>query len=150
MNHGSCRKCWWNKDGICYMQSKPKFDSIVRVDDDSYCPDYINRAKEKESIDDYLKKIGKSMKTIEELADEYVGRPEEIDEFSSAIITRQAFIDGAKKQKEIDDAHVREIVYEVISRKKWDLYVKTNECVFVFIDDIISKLSKDINEELGE
>lgn len=42
------------------------------------------------------------MKTIEQLADEYVGHPEEIDEFSSATIKRQAFIDGAKAQKKID------------------------------------------------
>lgn len=43
------------------------------------------------------------MKTIEQLADEYVGHPEEIDEFSSATIKRQAFIDGAKAQKQIDE-----------------------------------------------
>lgn len=36
------------------------------------------------------------MKTIEQLADEYVGHPEEIDEFSSTTIKRQSFIDGAK------------------------------------------------------
>lgn len=42
------------------------------------------------------------MKTIEERADDYVGHPEEIDEFSSATIKRQAFIDGAKEQKKID------------------------------------------------
>lgn len=33
------------------------------------------------------------MKTIEQLADEYVGHSEEIDEFSSATIKRQVFID---------------------------------------------------------
>ena len=42
------------------------------------------------------------MKTIEQLADEYVGHPEEIDEFSSATIKRQAFIDGARAQRKID------------------------------------------------
>lgn len=42
------------------------------------------------------------MKTIEELADEYVGHPEEIDEFSSATIKRQAFIAGANARREID------------------------------------------------
>lgn len=42
------------------------------------------------------------MKTIQQRADEYVGHPEEIDEFSSASIKRQAFIDGAKAQKQID------------------------------------------------
>lgn len=42
------------------------------------------------------------MKTIEERADAYVGHPFEIDEFSSASIKRQAFIDGAKEQRKID------------------------------------------------
>lgn len=42
------------------------------------------------------------MKTIEERADEYVGHPKEIDEFSSATIKRQAFIDGARAQRKID------------------------------------------------
>lgn len=43
-----------------------------------------------------------SVKTIEQLADEYVGHPKEIDEFSSATIKRQAFIDGARAQRKID------------------------------------------------
>ena len=42
------------------------------------------------------------MKTIQQRADDYVGHPEEIDEFSYATIKRQAFIDGAKAQKRID------------------------------------------------
>lgn len=41
------------------------------------------------------------MKTIEERADAYVGHPFEIDEFSSASIKRQAFIDGANDQKKL-------------------------------------------------
>ena len=44
------------------------------------------------------------MKTIEERADVYVGHPEEIDEFTSATIKRDAYIRGAKEQKVIDDA----------------------------------------------
>ena len=43
------------------------------------------------------------MKTIEERADAYVGHPEEIDEFSSATIKRDAYIRGAKEQKAIDE-----------------------------------------------
>ena len=43
------------------------------------------------------------MKTIEERADAYVGHPEEIDEFTSATIKRDAYIRGAKEQKAIDD-----------------------------------------------
>ena len=42
------------------------------------------------------------MKTIEERADAYVGHPEEIDEFTSATIKRDAYIRGAKEQKDID------------------------------------------------
>ena len=42
------------------------------------------------------------MQTIEERADAYVGHPEEIDEFSSETIKREAYIRGAKEQKAID------------------------------------------------
>ena len=42
--------------------------------------------------------------TIEERADAYVGHPEEIDEFTSATIKRDAYIRGAIEQKAIDDA----------------------------------------------
>ena len=42
------------------------------------------------------------MKTIEERADAYVGHPEEIDEFTSETIKRDAYIRGAKEQKAID------------------------------------------------
>lgn len=51
------------------------------------------------------------MKTIEERADAYVGHPEEIDEFTSATIKRNAYIHGAKEQKAIDDEMLL---------KKWD------------------------------
>ena len=40
--------------------------------------------------------------TIEERADAYVGHPEEIDEFTSATLKRDAYIRGAKEQKAID------------------------------------------------
>ena len=40
--------------------------------------------------------------TIEERADAYVGHPEEIDEFTSETIKREAYIRGAKEQKAID------------------------------------------------
>ena len=42
--------------------------------------------------------------TIEERADAYVGHPEEIDEFTTETIKRDAYIRGAKEQKAIDDA----------------------------------------------
>ena len=41
--------------------------------------------------------------TIEEKADAYVGHPEEIDEFTSETIKREAYIAGAKEQKAIDE-----------------------------------------------
>lgn len=43
------------------------------------------------------------MKSIEERADAYIGHPEEIDEFTSATIKRNAYIRGAKEQKAIDE-----------------------------------------------
>ena len=43
------------------------------------------------------------MKTIEERADAYVGHPEEIDEFTSETIKRDAYIRGATEQKAIDE-----------------------------------------------
>lgn len=39
------------------MQSIPDTDFIVHVNDDSYCPDYTNREKEKRAIDDFLKDL---------------------------------------------------------------------------------------------
>ena len=47
------------------------------------------------------------MKTIEQRADDYVGHPEDIDEFSSAAIKRQAFIEGARAQRSIDNEYFR-------------------------------------------
>ena len=41
--------------------------------------------------------------TIEERADAYVGHPEEIDEFTSETIKREAYIAGAREQKAIDE-----------------------------------------------
>ena len=46
--------------------------------------------------------MGGTVMTIEERADAYVGHPEEIDEFSSETIKRDAYIRGAKEQKAID------------------------------------------------
>ena len=41
--------------------------------------------------------------TIEERADAYVGHTEEIDEFTTETIKRDAYIRGAKEQKAIDE-----------------------------------------------
>ena len=40
--------------------------------------------------------------TIEERANAYVGHPEEIDEFTTETLKRDAYIHGAKEQKAID------------------------------------------------
>lgn len=40
--------------------------------------------------------------SIEEMADAYVGHPEEIDEFTTETLKRDAYIRGAKEQKAID------------------------------------------------
>ena len=47
--------------------------------------------------------MGGIVMTIEERADAYVGHPEEIDEFTSETIKREAYIAGAKEQKAIDE-----------------------------------------------
>ena len=54
------------------------------------------------------------MKTIQQRADDYVGHPEEIDEFSSASIKRQAFIDGARAQRSIDNEYFRQKIKKAI------------------------------------
>ena len=48
-NHGYCKNCWWwnrigKTTGHCIMWSSP--DAMNVSDEDSYCPDYINREKE--------------------------------------------------------------------------------------------------------
>lgn len=48
MNHGYCKNCFWYKWNHCFTQD-------VGTKDDSYCPDYINRNRTKETLDDYLK-----------------------------------------------------------------------------------------------
>ena len=51
---GECQKCWWFKNNICYMHRN-------KVNDHSYCPDYINRRKENKAngtLDDWLNAKG--------------------------------------------------------------------------------------------
>lgn len=54
------------------------------------------------------------MKTIQQRADDYVRHTEEIDEFSSATIKRQAFIDGARAQRCIDNEYFRQKIKKAI------------------------------------
>ena len=59
------------------------------------------------------------MKTIEERADAYVGHPEEIDEFTTETIKRDAYIRGAKEQKAIDE-DVRLKKCDVMTQAEYD------------------------------
>ena len=47
MNHGKCANCYWYKWGHCFMQG-------VKTNDSSYCPDYHNRNKEKETLEQLI------------------------------------------------------------------------------------------------
>ena len=82
--------------------------------------------------------------TIEERADAYVGHPEEIDEFTSETIKRDAYIRGAKEQKAIDDA---ECVNQVIMGKGSAIshykqgYHDAVEKVSKFIDNYVANLA---------
>lgn len=63
MNHGHCKNCWWWKGycpglGKCYMH-KSDSGAYTITEENSYCPDYINRKKEKGSLDDFIKNIEK-------------------------------------------------------------------------------------------
>ena len=60
-------------------------------------------------------RMGGIIMTIEERADAYVGHPFEIDEFSSTTAKRQAFIDGAKEQKQL----TLEAFDEWLCRNSW-------------------------------
>ena len=81
------------------------------------------------------------MKTIEQRADNYVGHPEEIDEFSSATIKRQAFIDGAKAQKKIDEAMFEKWYCKKICYRRKECQIPLNICAR------IGEIEKQMEEE---
>ena len=77
MNHGRCENCWWYYQvhgngfkveqgllmetigsGVCYMHSHCGFGSIdvVKVAANSYCPDYFNRKRKKQTLLEWIKK----------------------------------------------------------------------------------------------
>lgn len=96
------------------------------------------------------------MKTIEQRADEYVGHPEEIDEFSSATIKRQAFIDGAKTQKDLDEEYngkaILYVVNKTVERTKKEIIRKA--CLWLearseyqFTNNFISSFKKYLENE---
>lgn len=90
------------------------------------------------------------MKTIEQLADEYVGHPEEIDEFSSASIKRQAFIDGAMEQRKIDEESYegKALLYAVNKtayRAKKELIDKACEYIKANVNSYIALVGPELN-----
>lgn len=90
------------------------------------------------------------MKTIEQLADEYVGHPEEIDEFSSASIKRQAFIDGAMEQRNIDEESYegKALLYAVnktAERTKKELIDKACEYIKANVNSYIALVGPELN-----
>ena len=54
------------------------------------------------------------MKTIQQRADDFVRHTEDIDDFSSAIIKRHAFIEGARAQRSIDNEYFRQKIKKAI------------------------------------
>ena len=61
-NHGKCKNCWWwkpienNWTGICYMQT---IGYNYYTDENSYCPDYLNRKKgdKEETLEEWITKM---------------------------------------------------------------------------------------------
>ena len=54
------------------------------------------------------------MKTIQQRADDFVRHTEDIDDVSSAIIKRHAFIEGARAQRSIDNEYFRQKIKKAI------------------------------------
>lgn len=81
------------------------------------------------------------MKTIQQRADDYVRHPEEIDEFSSATIKRQAFIDGARAQRSIDNEYFRQKI------KKAILWLKCRS-EFPFSESMLDSFEQFMEEEI--
>lgn len=59
------------------------------------------------------------MKTIEERADEFIGHPREVDEDLTTKMARDAYIQGAKEQRDIDIEKawkwIKDIIFPYIS-----------------------------------
>lgn len=87
MNHGKCENCWWYYQvhgngfrveqgritetigsGVCYMHSTCVFASLtmVKMLANSYCPDYINRKRRKETLIWWMEKMDIPRPNLEE------------------------------------------------------------------------------------
>lgn len=76
------------------------------------------------------------MKTIEERADAYVGHPEEVDEFTSETIKRNAYIAGAREQKQLTLKAFDEWLY----RNSWITRDEDNRKPLKELRDIIRNI----------
>ena len=81
------------------------------------------------------------MKMIQQRADDYVGHPEEMDEFSSATIKRQAFIEGARAQRCIDNEYFRHKI------KKAILWLKCRS-EFPFSDSMLDSFGQFMEDKI--
>ena len=75
------------------------------------------------------------MKTIQQRADDFVRHTEDIDDFSSAIIKRHAFIEGARAQRCIDNEYFRQKI------KKAILWLKCRS-EFLFSDSMLDSFEQ--------
>lgn len=62
-NHGYCKNCWWwnrtgKNTGRCLMHSYSP-EAMNVADENSYCPDYVNRERNnkrgKETLEEFCK-----------------------------------------------------------------------------------------------
>ena len=81
------------------------------------------------------------MKTIVEMADDFVRHTEDIDDVSSAIIKRQAFIDGARAQRCIDNEYFRQKI------KKAILWLKCRS-EFPFSDSMLDSFEQFMEDKI--
>ena len=81
------------------------------------------------------------MKTIQQRADDLVRHTEDIDDFSSAIIKRHAFIEGARAQRSIDNEYFRQKI------KKAILWLKCRS-EFPFSDSMLDSFEQFMEDKI--
>lgn len=81
------------------------------------------------------------MKTIQQRADDFVRHTEDIDDFSSAIIKRHAFIEGARAQRSIDNEYFRQKI------KKAILWLKCRS-EFPFSDSMLDSFEQFMEDKI--
>ena len=81
------------------------------------------------------------MKTIQQRADDFVRHTEDIDDFSSAIIKRHAFIEGARAQRSIDNEYFRQKI------KKAILWLKCRS-EFLFSDSMLDSFGQFMEDKI--